>query len=233
MLSKKLLSALAAVAICSGACSSGDPAGSEPTASAESRQVATLTCTPLFATQAALLNCGASVSTQLATASSIQSTIAAQMQAAFATLTLTPNFAANQVVITSNAAAFSTFFGPQIIAPLTTAGAFTAAVPFTVGTIAPGLNLVANVFGTVPGLFTPFATGAPLFSTPFITGTAATNASLAAFNNATLNAAQVNSAALNTAAVNAAMMPLTFLISTPTIVAAPLICSGSIPLGCI
>jgi hypothetical protein len=239
MVSNRLFSVLAAVAMCVSACASSEPVPPEPTASAESPQaIAPLVCTQLFTAPVTPLNCGATTTASLALATSAQASIAAQMQAAFANITLTPSLAASQVAITSQAAEFATFFGSQIVAPLTTGGAFTAAVPLTLGTIAPGFGLTVNVFGAIPGVITPFATGAPLLgaTTPLALSTPAVamNASLSAFNTAAFNAAALNTTAMSTgAAVNAASMPLTFLITTPLATTAPLICSGAVTLGCL
>ncbi len=235
MLSKKLFGALAAVATCAGACTSSGPTASDTTGTTQSPQVATtLACTPLVAAQAPFVSCGAGAATQLALASSVQSTIAAQMQAAFANLTLTPDLTANQVLITSQAAQFGTFFGNQIVAPLSPAGAFTVAVPISLGSIAPNLSLVANVFGAIPGLNTPFATGSPLFSTgPLATFNTTANSSFSAFNSAAFNLGSLNTGPLNTATISAATLPLTFLISTPITATTPVICSGAFTLGCL
>jgi hypothetical protein len=239
MLSKRLFGALAAVAICAGAaCTSSDPTASDRTGTAESPQavVTSLACTPLFTTQAPLLNCGATAATQVAFASSVQSSITAQMQAAFASLTLTPVASANQVLISSQAAEFAGFFGTQIVAPLSPAGAFTVAVPLTLGAIAPNVTLVANVFGTVPGLITPFATGSPFFSSaPLATINTSANSSISAFNSAAFNLGTLNTAPIDTASISAATMPLTVLVSTPLTATAtsPVICSGIVSLGCL
>jgi hypothetical protein len=225
------LGALAAVSIGSSACSStNEPTGSqEQTASASSSQVAALTCTPLLTTTAPLLNCGAIDPTQVTTASSIQTQMTAQIQAAFASLTLTPNFTANTVGIASPATAFTTFFPTTLTAPLLSDGFFTTTTPLAVGTIAPNFALQASMFGLFPTLATtPIVT--PTL-TPFLNTTA--NTTFAAFNTATLNAATAaNASAVNTSAIQATTLPLTIFISTPIATTVPFTCAGTIPLGC-
>jgi hypothetical protein len=197
--------------------------------------VATLACTPLFTAQAPLISCGATAASQVALASSVQATLATQMQSAFSTLVLTPSFSANQVAITSQATEFATFFGSQIVAPLTAGGAFSVAVPLSLGTLAPNVSLVANVFGAVPFVSTPFATASPGFAGPDpITAFNTANASFASFNTAAFNTAAVNTAGgLNAAAFNAASMPMTILITSPLTATTPLVCSGTVSLGCL
>jgi hypothetical protein len=237
-LSKTLFTALVAITIGSGACTStapgGAPSASEHTGNARSPQVATMACTPLVTPQAPLISCGATAAAQVSFASSVQATLATQMQSAFATLVLTPSFAANQVAITSQAAEFSTFFGTQIVAPLTAGGVFSVAVPLSLGTLAPNVSLVANVFGAVPFVTTPFATSTSTFLGPDpITAFNNANASFSSFNTAAFNTAATNTAALNTAAVNAASMPMTILITSPLTATTPLVCSGAVSLGCL
>lgn len=235
MSSKKLISALAmgalaAVALGSNACSSTQAGAPEPTSSANSAELAPLTCTPLLTT-APVVNCGAITADQISTAASVQSSLAAQMQAALASLTITANVAQQQVVIASQADAFSALFGSQIVAPLIPDGFFTATVPLTVGSLAPNFALQATVFGLVPGVFTTttpaLTTGTTL--TPFLDTT--TNATFAAFNASTLSS--TNTAAVNTSAINAATAPLTFFFSTPIATTVPLTCAATVPLGCL
>jgi hypothetical protein len=174
--------------------------------------------------------------------SSIESQINAQLATALASISLSTDFTANQVTISSQAQQFGTFFGNSIVAPLVPAGFFTTTVPFLgLNSISPDLNLVANVFGVIPGQCSGFlpTTGALL---PFGNATLA-NPSFTAFN----PLIGTNTAAANLAAINASTMPLTFLITPPliapdlvgtalpltTVGTSPLItCSGSIPLGC-
>jgi hypothetical protein len=223
--SKKWFSLVAAAAIFTGACASNAPSGSsgtEQTATAESPVVAPLACTPMLTT-APFLSCGAASTAQLSLATSFQSQIITQMQAALANLTLTTNLSAQQVIISSQASQFATLFGTQIIAPLTATGLFTVQVPLLLGGISPDLNLVVNVFGAIPWL-TPFPTGAPFISPALLTTpTLSTSTTLAASS-----AAAVNSAATFTSAA----MPLTFIIS-PAIATAPFTCLGAMPLGCL
>jgi hypothetical protein len=245
MLSRTLFAALVVTAIGSGACTSATPDGApsarEHTGAAQSPQVATLACTPLSITgataQVPFISCGATAVNGIALASSVQATLATQMQSAFSTLVLTPDFTANQVAITSQAAAFSTFFGSQIVAPLTAGGVFSVAAPLTLGTLAPNVALTANVFGAVPFATTPLAATPSLtFGTTGadpITGFNNANASFGSFNSAAFTTAASNTAAMNTAAINSATMPLTILISSPLTATAPLICSGAISLGCL
>jgi hypothetical protein len=243
MLSKTFFAALVATAIGSGACTStapdGTPSAKERTGSAQAPQVATLACTPLSVTaQVPFINCGATAAAGITLASSVQATLATQMQSAFSTLVLTPDFTANQVAITSQAAQFSTFFGTQIVAPLTAGGVFSVAVPLTLGTLAPNVSIVANVFGAVPFTSSPFATASPTFTTAFgttdpITAFNAANASFSSFNSAAFTTAATNTAAMNTAAINAASMPMTILFSSPLTATTPLVCSGAISLGCL
>jgi hypothetical protein len=226
MLSKKWFSLVAAAAIFTGACASNAPtgsSGSEHTGTAESPEIAPLTCTPLLTT-APFLSCGALDTTQLTLATSFQSQIVTQMQAALANLTVTTNLAANQVILSSQASQFSTLFGSQIIAPLTPAGLFTVQVPLLLGSISPNLNLVVNVFGAIPWLF-PFGTAAPLL-TPTIVTPIDTTASLAT------TAAATSAATTSLATLGTATMPLTFIIS-PAVTTAPFSCLGAMPLGCL
>jgi hypothetical protein len=245
MLSKTLFAALVATTVGSGACTSTTPDGApnarEHTAAAQSPQVATLACTPVGFTgvtaQVPFITCGATAATGIALASSVQATLATQMQSAFSTLVLTPDFTANQVAITSQAAAFSSFFGTQIVAPLTAGGVFSVAAPLTLGTFAPNVTLTANVFGAVPFVGTPLAAAAPLTlgvggADPITTFNNA-NGSFGSFNSAAFTTAATNTAAMNTAAVSAATMPMTILISSPLTATAPLVCSGAISLGCL
>jgi hypothetical protein len=237
--SKTIFMAQVAIAIGSGACTSTAPGGatsaSEHTGSAQSPQVATLACTPLFtAAQSPLINCGATAATQVALASSVQATLATQMQSAFATLVLTPNFTNNQIAISSQAAEFSAFFGSQIIAPLTAGGVFSVSVPLTLGTLAPNVSLVANVFGAVPFVISPFGTATSTFLGPDpISAFNTANGSFASFNSAAFNTAALNTAAMNTGAINAASLPMTVLITSPLTATTPLICSGAVSLGCL
>jgi hypothetical protein len=244
MLSKTLFAALVATAFGSGGCTSttpdGAPSSREHTAAAQSPQVATLACTPLGITGATALpfiSCGATSATGIALASSVQATLATQMQTAFSTLVLTPDFTANQVAITSQAAQFSTFFGPQIVAPLTAGGVFSVAAPLTLGTLAPNFALTASVFGAVPFASTPLAATPSLTfgvgGADPITAFNNANASFGSFNSAAFTTAATNTAAMNTAAINSATMPLTILISSPLTATTPLICSGAISLGCL
>jgi hypothetical protein len=238
MLSKTLFTALVGITIGSGACTSSSPGGApsapEHTGSAQSPQVATLACTPIVPLQAPLINCGATAASQIALASSVQATLATQMQSAFSTLVLTPNFAASQIAISSQAAEFSTFFGSQIVAPLTTGGVFTVSAPLTLGTLAPDVSLVANVFGAVPFVTTPFATASPtlLPGTDPITAFNTANPSFSSFNSVAFTSAAVNTAAMTTAAINASM-PMTVLFTSPLTVTSPLVCSGAVSLGCL
>jgi hypothetical protein len=245
MLSKTSLVALVATALGSGACTSTTPDAApnarEHTGAAQSPQVATLACTPLGVTgataQVPFISCGATSATGIALATSVQATLATQMQSAFSTLVLTPNFAANQVAITSQAAAFSTFFGTQIVAPLTAGGVFSVAAPLTLGTIAPNVAITANVFGAVPFTSTPLAAVPSLTfgvsGADPITAFNNANASFSSFNSAAFTTAATNTAAMNSAAINSATMPLTILISSPLTATTPLICSGAITLGCL
>jgi hypothetical protein len=246
MLSRTLFAACVATAIGSGACTSttpdANPSAREHTGAAQSPQVATLACTPLSITgataQVPFISCGATSVDGIALASSVQATLATQMQSAFSTLVLTPSFTANQVAITSQAAAFSTFFGAQIVAPLTAGGVFSVSAPLTLGTIAPNVALTANVFGAVPFATTPLAAAPSLTfgvaaGTDPITAFNNANASFGSFNSAAFTTAATNTAAMNTAAINSATMPLTILISSPLTATAPLICSGAISLGCL
>jgi len=235
MSSKKLISAvafgaLAAVALGSNACSSTQPGDPEATSSANSAELAPLTCTPLL-TAAPVVNCGAITTDQISTATSLQSSLATQMQAALASLTITANVAQQQVIIASQANAFSSLFGTQIVAPLIPDGFFTTTVPLAVSTLAPNFALQATVFGLVPGVFattTPaLTTGTTL--TPFLNTT--TNQTFAAFNAATLSTA--NTATVNTGSINAATAPLTFFFSTPIATTVPLTCAATVPLGCL
>ncbi len=238
MASKKWLSALALVVIGSAACTASEPS-SEATGSTASAQVAPLACTPLLGTTAAATAATTAATLPFlscfgdTTAASVQASIMAQMQAAFATVALAPDFTANQVTITSQAQEFSSLFGAQIVVPLLPSGIFTAAVPITVGSLAPNLALTANIFGVVPGVITPFATGAP------IAATNAANAGLAAAN------AAANVAA--TTSTISATMPLTFFITSPamtspalttanvtaaSLATQQLACNGAFMLGC-
>lgn len=239
MSSKKLISALAlgalaALALGSNACSSTQTGDPEPTSSANSAELAPLTCTPLL-TAAPIFNCGAISADQISTAASIQTQLATQMQAALASLTITANVAQQQVSIASQASAFGTLFGAPIVAPLIPDGFFTTTVPLAVSTLAPNFALQATVFGLVPGVFATAATPAlPVVNgsttlTPFLNTT--TNTTFAAFNAATLSTA--NTAAVNTAAINAATAPLTFFFSTPIATTVPLTCAATVPLGCL
>jgi hypothetical protein len=217
MVSKKWYSLIAAAAIFTGACASNPPSGSsgtEQTGTATAPEVAPLACTPLL-TSAPFLTCGALDTTQLDLATSFQTQIISQMQAALASLTVTTSLAASQVILSSQASQFATLFGSSIIAPLTPAGLFTVQVPLLLGGISPDLNLVVNVFGAIPWL-TPFPTAAPLASITTSATLAATNAALAA----------------NTAALSAATMPLTFVVS-PAVATASFSCLGAMPLGCL
>lgn len=232
MVSKKWLGALVALVAATGACSSGEPNAPEATGSTSAKQVATIGCTPL-ATGTPFLSCGALSSTNVALATQVQTQLSAQMQTMFASVSLVPDFTANTVAITSPDAAFGTFFGPQIVAPLTTAGVFTAAIPFAVGDIAPGFNLVANIWGAIPVWNSPLWTGGamPALNTslftpaPLLPGFGATG-----FAN---TSAAFNSSAANTAAFSAATMPLSLWISTPLDGTFPLACNGAMPLGCL
>ena len=235
MPSKKLFCAMVPLAIGPGGtgCASRDQAASEQAGSASATEMAPLVCTPLYTAQAPLLTCGASAATHMALARRVEAKTTAQMHAAFARLTLAPNFAPNQVVITSRAVEFASLFGAPILAPLAPGGAFTIAAPLTLGTQAPNVTLVANVFGAVPALSGPFATAAPLWSAGPLAPATEANASFAAFNAAALASAALNSSALDRAAINVATMPLTILISTPTTAAAPVVCSGAISMECL
>ncbi len=231
---KRRFAALAAAAICAGACTSSEPAGSEPSAGASAPDVATLACTPLFAAQEPLVTCGASAAKHAALVSGAQSTITARMQSAFASLLLTPDFATNQVIITSRSAEFANLFGSQIVAPLTAGGAFTIAAPLMLGRrLAPSVSLVANVFGAVPALNNPFATPASIWSAGPLAPATAANGSFAAFNTAAFHAAALNMAPLDASAMHAATMLVTILISTPTTATTPLVCSGAVSMGCL
>lgn len=211
----------AAVAVCAGACSSASAGHArEKTGSVGAAQVASLACTPLLANEAPLISCGANTAQELGDASRIRARLDAEMRAAFASLTLAPDFDRNQLVITSQAAPFRTHFGERIVAPLTQAGLFTTTVPLTgVDAITPGLHLIADVFGVVPG---PCSLSVldPVVS-PF--GGTFANGTFSAFH---------ASPSFDARRVNAATMPLTFLVSTPVVATASLTCSGSIPLGC-
>lgn len=221
MLSKKLFGVLAAAALSVAGCSTsgGDGAGApEHTASAKSPQVASLACTPLFATETPLLSCGG-IGGRLGVSSEIQAQFVARMQAAFTNLTLAPDFEAGHVTITSAVPEFGTFFGPSIVAPLLPTGAFTTLVPFTAGEIVPHLGLTANIFGTLPGLCSGFGLG---FG----------GAGLG-LEHGGLALEQGGLGAFNSIAFNAAAMPLTFLISTPFVDGLPLACNGAFSLGCL
>jgi hypothetical protein len=244
MVSKKLISALAVAAVCSGACTSGAPATSGDPSATESTSAAqvvdgTFTCTPLLTTTP-FLTCGASAAAQLSLATSLQTSLAAQMQLAFSSITLSTQMAQNQIVLSSTVPAFTTFFPSSIIVPLTTAGMFTTVVPFPVGTLAPGFALSANIFGFIPtalpGLL-PLPTTTTLSTTPLLSTTllpAINSAQFQAFNTATLNSlTTLNTSTLNTATLTAATMPLTFLFTTPIGATLPLTCSGAVPLGCL
>jgi hypothetical protein len=231
MVSKKWLSALGAVAICTAGCATSDPSAPEQTGNTSSAQViAPLACAPILTTTLPLLSCGAMAASSVALASSIQTSIMASMQTAFTSLTLTPDLVANQVVLTSTAPAFTTFFGPQIIAPLTPIGWFTAAIPFPIGTLAPGFNLTASVFGIVPGMIPPIATVTPALLPPLVTPVPF--APFGAASTAAFSTAAATSTA-TTAAFSAATMPLTFFITTPIVDGFPITCSGAIPLTCL
>lgn len=229
MVSKKLISALAVAACCSGACASsapsGDPTASENTSTQQSADISSFACTPLLTATTPLLTCGAGAAAQLSLATSVQTSIAAQMQAAFANVTLLPQIAQNQVIISSQAAAFTSFFGQQIIAPLSPVGLFNVAIPFSVGTLAPGFTLTANVFGFIPGVL-------PTVPLPTIDTTllpAVNQAQFAAFNAATIS----TMTSFQTQTLASMTMPLTVLITTPLNAALPLTCSGTVPLGCL
>jgi hypothetical protein len=228
MVSKTWFSLLAAAAIFTGACATNTPSGSssEQTGTAAAPEVAPLACTPLLSTTP-FLSCGAVDTTQLDLATSFQTQIIAQMQAALSSLTLTTNLTSSQVILSSQASQFSTLFGTQIIAPLTPAGLFNIQVPLLLGGISPQLNLVANIYGAIPWL-TPFGTAAPLLS-PIDTTLAASNV---AINSAATSSAAFNSAAFNSATFSAATMPLTFVIS-PAVATAAFTCLGAMPLGCL
>jgi hypothetical protein len=235
MASKKWFSLVAVAAIFAGACATNTPSGGssfEQTGTAAAPEVAPLACTPLLST-APSLSCGALDTTQLDLATSFQSQIITQMQAALASLTLTTNMASSQVILSSQASQFATLFGTQIIAPITPAGLFTVQVPLLLGGISPQLNLVANIFGAIPWL-TPFGTAAPVIS-PIDTTLAPIDTTLgtsSAFNSSAFNSSAFNSSTFNSATFSAATMPLTFVIS-PAVATAPFTCLGAVPLGCL
>jgi hypothetical protein len=230
--SKKLIGALAVAAMCSGACAAGgpgsDPSATENTGTSESPVVASLACTPLLTTTAPLLTCGATAAAQLSVATSLQTSLAAQMQLAFANVTLLPQIAQNQVILSSTATAFTSFFGSQIIVPLTPTGMFTTVIPLPVSALAPGLALSATVFGFLPNVLPVIPTTLPVVTTSLLP--AATSTQFAAFNTAALSSI---TSTVNTATLAAATMPLTVMITTPIDATLGLTCSGAIPLGCL
>lgn len=233
--SKKLIGALVAAAVCSGGCAAGgsgsDPGATENTSAAQSDVVASLACTPLLNTSAALLTCGASTAAQLSLATSLQTSLAAQMQLAFANISLLPQIAQNQVILSSQAAAFTSFFGSQIIVPLAPTGMFTAVVPLSVGTLAPGLTLSANVFGFLPGVLPVIPTTLPTVTTPLLPVLTPAPLTTTAFNTSAFSA--LTSSAINTSTFAASTMPLTIMITSPIDASLGLACSGAIPLGCL
>jgi hypothetical protein len=223
MVSKKRFGALALLFACSGACATRDPVGSDPTASATTPQIASLACTPLNAAATPFLTCGALTADGLTVASSFQAQLTAQMQAIFANVTLTPNLGTNQLVITSPVDGFATLFGPQIVVPLSPAGFFSGAIPFTVGTLTPGLGLVANIFGIVPGLLPTSLTSSLV---PLATTTG--------FANTVVNtSASINASTSQNLTASSTTTPISFFITTPIAAGLPLSCSGAITLGCL
>lgn len=216
--------ALAAfVAACSHRASAGPV--QQQTSDVTADPVPSLVCAPLVSHPAQLIRCGATGAGSVSNASRVQAQLGARMQEALASLTLTPDFERSQLVVTSMAPQFTALFGSRIVAPLTQAGLFTTTVRVSgLGAIEPALSLVVNLFGVVPG---PCSLSVldPAVS-PF--GGTFVNDTFTAFSGGSLAAA----AALDVSAVNVATMPLTFFVSTPVAAAGPLICSGSVPLGC-
>lgn len=151
---KKPLSLIALSAVYAIGCANGGPTPSseEPRSTSSSQLIAPLTCTPVLATTTPFLSCGALASTDLTAASTIQTQLVSQINLALASVTITPDFTANQVVITSTAAEFASCFGNQIVAPLIPSGVFMTSVPIALPFFPDGFTLTANIFGMVPGV---------------------------------------------------------------------------------
>lgn len=222
---KKLLSLIALITVFALGCANGGPTPSaeEPNSSSSSQLVAPLTCTPVIATATPFLSCGALASTSITAATDIQTQLIAQMNLALASLTITPDFVANQVVITSSAAQFSTFFGAQIVAPLISSGVFMTSIPIVAPFFPDGFTLTANIFGMVPGII-PVS---PTVFTPALTTSIANTAAI----DTTATVGATNAASFG--ALTATTMPLTVFITTPVGLTAPFTCSGALPLGCL
>lgn len=216
MVTKKLLSALALLSTCLGACSSsGSP--TDTTENTKAAQITSLACTPLLATTNPFLSCGTLTAANLQLASSVQAQLLTGLQASFASLTIAPDIAANQVILTSTVPQFATFFGPKIIVPLLPDGVFTTTIPVLVDGIAPGFALNATIFGILPGTLNP------AFTTTLLPGFTS-SATLSASTTATLS---------SSLALTATTMPLSIIFSSPFLATAPFTCSGSLPLSCL
>lgn len=243
MFSKKLSVALALVASLAAACSStGAQDAADPGGTGSSSSKLAIGCSAL-SLNTSLLACGATDITAFDTATQLQTQLATQMQSIFTSVTLAPDLAGNQVIITSTAPEFATLFGGQIIAPLNPVGVFSATIPFQVGALVPDFGLVANIWGQIPLSFdgtlalplTTTALAAPLAPTliapDLLALPGAVGTDLAVQSTSTISATSTATQTA-TASLAAAQMPLTFWISTPIDATAPFFCNGSLPLFC-
>jgi hypothetical protein len=228
MLSKRWLGVLALVGTTATACSSSDgptaPTSGEKAGGTTAAQIANpFACTPLLQTSMPFLSCGALSQAGITTAATIQTQLVSQLNLALASVTLMPDWANNQVVISSAAAEFSTFFGMQITAPLMASGFFMTSVPLTLAGFPDGFALTCNIFGLVPGVL---GAANPAVFAPAITPVVAGAGAVSATTSASFSAS-------STTTLAAASMPVSFFITTPIGVAAPLTCSGALPLTCL
>jgi hypothetical protein len=233
MFSKKLITAvLAGAALCAAGCSGSDVASQDPAGSSNSSLIAPCTTIPLVS--GSFLGCSAfgataalgaantaaitaSTAATTAAATTAQATLATNMNAIFAGLTVVPDITAMTVTIGSTAGCFGTLFGAPIVLPITaTTGVFTGAIPFTVDGLPP---LMLNVWGTFPLVNGAFAT-MPMTALNFSVGVAGTAAATSA-----------TTLAATTAATSTAMLASTLPLGFTCNATIPLTCPALAPAG--
>lgn len=236
MFSKKWITAvLGTAALCAAGCSGSDVAGQDPAGSSNSSLIAPCTTIPLlsgsflgcsaFGTTAALgaantaaIAASTASTAALSSAATVQATLATQMNAIFAGLTVVPDINAMNVTIASSANAFAPLFGTSIVLPIAaTTGIFTGAIPFTLTGLPP---LILNVWGQFPLINGAFAT-MPM---------SAINFSVALANTAAATSA-ATMAATTTAAMNTAFLASTIPLGFTCNATIPVTCPAFAPAG--
>lgn len=166
MFSRKWLTALVTSAAFLGVgCASSD-LGTEETQTGATSQEALLTpCTSIPLATGSLLGCtafdaadfdyagygfadfGFGEAVGFSSASSVQTTLATQLNGIFGALEVVPDIAGGTVTLSCGLDGFSTLFGGPIILPLGADGFFNGIIPFAVGDLPP---LALNVWGQFP-----------------------------------------------------------------------------------